>query len=79
METKVCIGKLSLTIRPEMSISSCLKIQGGVVGAIAGSGAIDFAGCGPVHMIGGLAGLAGAKVVGPRLGRYDSKVRPTGK
>ncbi|GMH37087.1 hypothetical protein BSKO_04960 [Bryopsis sp. KO-2023] len=36
-----------------------------------GSGMIDFAGCGVVHMVGGFAGLAGAWCVGPRLGRYD--------
>jgi len=36
------------------------------------SGMIDFAGCGVVHMVGGLAGLAGAAVVGPRIGRYDA-------
>lgn len=35
-------------------------------------GLIDFAGCGVVHMVGGLAGLAGAAVVGPRIGRYDA-------
>ena len=33
---------------------------------------IDFAGCGVVHMTGGFAGLAGALVVGPRLGRFDA-------
>eukprot|EP00803_Ostreobium_quekettii_P009089 evm.model.scf_515.7 EVM.evm.TU.scf_515.7 scf_515:56938-63082(+) len=36
------------------------------------SGMVDFAGCGVVHMTGGLAGLAGAWIVGPRLGRYDA-------
>lgn len=36
-----------------------------------GSGMIDFAGCGVVHMVGGFAGLAGAAIVGPRIGRYD--------
>lgn len=36
------------------------------------TGMIDFAGCGVVHMVGGLAGLAGAAVVGPRIGRYDA-------
>jgi len=38
-----------------------------------GSGVIDFAGCSVVHMIGAVAGLCGAKVEGPRIGRYDAK------
>lgn len=40
------------------------------------SGMIDFAGCGVVHMTGGFAGLAGALVVGPRLGRFDASGKP---
>lgn len=36
-------------------------------------GVIDFAGCTVVHMVGGFAGLVGAAVVGPRLGRFDSE------
>lgn len=35
-------------------------------------GLYDFAGSGVVHMVGGFAGLAGAIVLGPRLGRYTS-------
>jgi ammonium transporter, Amt family len=38
-----------------------------------GKGMIDFAGCSVVHMVGGFAGLCGAVVVGPRLGRFDSE------
>ena len=34
------------------------------------SGLVDFAGCGAVHMVGGLTGIVGAYTVGPRLGRY---------
>ncbi|MDI3299293.1 MAG: ammonium transporter [Bacillota bacterium] len=43
-----------------------------------GHGAVDFAGSGVVHAIGGAAGLAGALVLGPRIGRYgrDGKPRP---
>lgn len=39
-------------------------------------GVVDFAGCGVVHMTGGLAGLAGAWVVGPRIGRFDQDGKP---
>eukprot|EP01025_Chloroclados_australasicus_P016082 TRINITY_DN178_c0_g1_i2.p1 TRINITY_DN178_c0_g1~~TRINITY_DN178_c0_g1_i2.p1 ORF type:complete len:525 (+),score=87.28 TRINITY_DN178_c0_g1_i2:258-1832(+) len=42
------------------------------------TGAIDFAGCGVVHMVGGLAALAGAWAVGPRIGAYDAEGKPTG-
>ena len=36
----------------------------------------DFAGSTVVHAVGGAMALAGAVVVGPRLGKYDSKGRP---
>jgi ammonia channel protein AmtB len=33
---------------------------------------VDFAGCLPVHYVGGLSGLIGAAVLGPRKGRFDA-------
>lgn len=36
-----------------------------------GHGAVDFAGSGVVHMVGGVTALAGAMVLGPRIGKYN--------
>lgn len=47
-------------------------------GALAAMGFADFAGSVVVHAVGGFAGLAGAMVLGPRIGRYskDGKSQP---
>jgi ammonium transporter, Amt family len=41
-----------------------------------GHGAVDFAGSGVVHAMGGMIGLAGAIVIGPRIGKYGPDGKP---
>ena len=49
--------------------------QGGINWGL-GHGAVDFAGSGVVHGMGGIIGLAGAMAIGTRIGKYDSQGRP---
>ncbi len=39
-------------------------------------GYLDFAGSGVVHLVGGMAALAGVLTIGPRLGKYDENGKP---
>jgi Amt family ammonium transporter len=41
-----------------------------------GMGHLDFAGSGVVHTIGGMVGLAGAVVLGPRYGKFGKEGKP---
>jgi Amt family ammonium transporter len=41
-----------------------------------GHGAVDFAGSGVVHMVGGVTALAGAIVLGPRIGKFKKDGTP---
>jgi len=41
-----------------------------------GHGVLDYAGSSVVHMVGGIAGLAGAIVLGPRIGKYRANGTP---
>jgi ammonium transporter, Amt family len=49
--------------------------QGGINWGL-GHGAVDFAGSGVVHSMGGMIALAGAMVLGPRIGKFDAQGRP---
>ena len=41
-----------------------------------GYGALDFAGSGVVHAVGGFVALAACILIGPRIGRYDQNGKP---
>ncbi len=55
--------------------TSGLLTSTGYLGSVIGAGYMDFAGATVVHMLGGIAGLVGAYMLGPRRGRFDKKGR----
>lgn len=45
-------------------------------GWLAQLGFVDFAGSTAIHMVGGVCALIGAKMVGPRIGKFDKDGKP---
>ena len=45
-------------------------------GWLSSLGYSDFAGSGPVHVLGGTCSLVAAVLLGPRIGRFDGKEMP---
>lgn len=45
-------------------------------GWLAQLGFVDFAGSAAIHMVGGISALIGAKMLGPRIGKFDKDGKP---
>ena len=55
---------------------STLGTPDGLLSGLGAYGFHDFAGSTAVHMVGGLSALIGAKILGPRIGKYDKLGKP---
>ena len=63
------LGCASLLFVRQLGLGGGFLAQAGINWGL-GHGAVDFAGSGVVHAMGGVIGLAGAICLGPRIGRY---------
>ncbi|GGL35134.1 hypothetical protein GCM10009037_18440 [Halarchaeum grantii] len=72
----ICLTAVIYPVIGGFAWSGGLLSAGGFLGQLIGAGYEDFAGATVVHMLGGVAGLVAAYMVGPRRGRFDSEGNP---
>ncbi|WP_435099063.1 ammonium transporter [Halarchaeum sp. P4] len=72
----ICLTAVIYPVIGGFAWSGGLLASGGYLGQLIGAGYQDFAGATVVHMLGGVAGLVAAYMVGPRRGRFDSEGNP---
>ncbi|GGN05636.1 ammonium transporter [Halarchaeum nitratireducens] len=72
----ICLTAVIYPVIGGFAWSGGLLAGSGFLGQIIGAGYEDFAGATVVHMLGGVAGLVAAYMVGPRRGRFDSEGNP---
>ncbi|GAD51260.1 ammonium transporter [Halarchaeum acidiphilum MH1-52-1] len=72
----ICLTAIIYPVIQGFAWSGGLLAGSGFLGQIIGAGYEDFAGATVVHMLGGIAGLVAAYMVGPRRGRFDSEGNP---
>lgn len=67
-------SSLHIVFIPQLSVAIVYPIEAGWVwnsaGWLAKLGYVDFAGSSVIHMVGGIASVIGAAMLGPRIGKY---------
>ncbi len=69
----ICLTALIYPVVQGFAWQGGLLSESGFIGSALGVAYQDFAGATVVHMLGGVAGLVGAYMVGPRRGRFDEE------